>query len=206
MTFGIPTGPVGHLSLAFALAFILKLDMRVTLICAILPDLVDKPLTAVMNITEGRYIAHTLLFVTAVSLAFFAWKRAYGLAAFVGGVSHLLLDLGGPLPLFYPFASYEFTRGRVDLGGHFWDYLVSGGLSMDLVLAAVLGLAVILYYALSNRWQRLDGRGGIKPPELQFALLMPFKRWGRALYRSVLKLALLPIVGLGAISARVNEK
>jgi hypothetical protein len=157
----MPTGPLGHLSVGFTLAFVLRLNLAVTVAAAVLPDLVDKPLTAVLHISEGRFIGHTLLFVFVVSLVFYAWKRAYGLAAFLGGISHLLLDVGGPLPLFYPFASYEFTTGSVDLGGYFRTYLVSGGFVKELIFAALLGLCVLAGYLLLKRRRRTGEEGGI---------------------------------------------
>ena len=107
MNLSIPTGPVGHVGIALAVAYLLRLNLAVTLLCAILPDLVDKPLTALLWISEGRYIAHTLLFVFLVSIAFFLWKRAYGLAALVGGISHLLLDSGSSPSWFWLAASYR---------------------------------------------------------------------------------------------------
>lgn len=105
------TGPIVHVCIPLAIAYVFRLNIAVTVFCALLPDLIDKPLSAQLGIIGGRYIAHTLLFVAATAFAFSIWKRSYGLSAIVGGVSHLLLDWTGPLPLLYPFLHYDFQRG-----------------------------------------------------------------------------------------------
>jgi F0F1-type ATP synthase assembly protein I len=121
VSLSVPTGLVAHVGVALILAYLLNLHLVVTVVCALLPDLVDKPLTAALNIMEGRYIAHTLLFVVGVALAFSLWKRRYGLAALVGGLSHLLLDLGPNNPIFFPFVRYDYHTGQT----HYWNYLAN---------------------------------------------------------------------------------
>ncbi len=76
----LPTGPVGHIGISLALALVLRLNPVVTVFCALLPDIVDKPLAA-MDIGGGRYVAHSLLFVGLVSAAFALWKWKFGLAS-----------------------------------------------------------------------------------------------------------------------------
>ena len=118
MTLAIPTGPLAHVGIVLPVAYVLRLNLGVTALCALLPDMVDKPLWA-LGVGAPRYIAHTLLFVVAVSFAFFLWRRAFGLAALLGGTTHLLLDLNSQVPWFYPFASYDFPEPEFDPSSFF---------------------------------------------------------------------------------------
>ena len=113
--------PVGHVGIALPVAYALRLNLAVVFLCALLPDLVDKPLWA-LGIGAPRYVAHTLLFVLVVTAAFFLWKKPYGLAALLGGVSHLVLDWldgGSPVPWFYPLTSYDFPHREFDPSSFF---------------------------------------------------------------------------------------
>jgi len=92
-----------------AAALLLKPPVTVTVLCFLLPDLVDKPLWA-LGVGCGRYVAHTLLFVFLVSLAFALKKRAYGVFALFGGMLHLLTDIGWFIPWLYPFVRYDFPQ------------------------------------------------------------------------------------------------
>ena len=134
----------------------LKLNLPVVVLCALLPDIVDKPLSA-LGIGGGRYIAHTLLFVFVVAIAFSLWKRVYGLSALLGGVSHLLLDLGGFVLWFYPFASYDFPSQEFDPSGFFpnlFDYLQEiftlSAVGKELIWVAAIWVATFLCLRLHS--------------------------------------------------------
>ena len=148
MSLSIPTGVVAHVSVALIAAYLLNLNLVVTVVCALLPDLVDKPLTAALSIAEGRYIAHTLLFVLGVALAFSLWKRRYGLAALVGGLSHLLLDLGPSNPILYPFVRYDYHTGRTDYWNYLRNYLTWDGLGVEVMFVVFAALAAFLFKRL----------------------------------------------------------
>jgi F0F1-type ATP synthase assembly protein I len=152
MMSNIPTGAVAHLGLALVLSYLLKLQPIVTVFCAILPDLIDKPLTVALNTSiEGRYIAHTLLFVAVVALAFYLWKRRYGLAALVGGLSHLLLDIAPNNTLFYPFVKHEFQRGQADFWSYLRHYFTWEVLGTEVAFVVLAALAAFLLLKLYNR-------------------------------------------------------
>lgn len=134
-----------------AVAPLLKPPVTVTVFCYLLPDLVDKPLW-VLGIGCGRYIAHTLLFVFLVSLAFSLKKRVYGLFALSGGMLHLLLDLGWFVPWFYPFVRYDFPQ--LEFADSFrWSRHAVGGV---FELSAVV-LAIFLVLWLSS-WYKKRGK------------------------------------------------
>lgn len=157
MHFFIPTGPIGHIGISLAAAYLLRLNMAVTVFCGILPDLLDKPLTALLGLTQGRYVGHTLLFIFLIVVAFFIWKRKYGVAALVGGISHLLLDLGGFVPWFYPFVSYQFEHGRVDFATYFRQYFTLSNIGIELIIVALTGLILFLARRLYLR-NKEEGR------------------------------------------------
>ena len=121
----------------------------------LLPDLIDKPLWILGVISDGRYIGHTLLVAFLVALVFSLKKRVYGLFAICGWISHLLLDIRGFVPWFYPFKSYDFPS--VDLP---WDHhlvrrslhAARAGLLCSIVVSAVVSL--ILSFASWVRGRR----------------------------------------------------
>jgi len=153
----IPTGLIGHIGISLAAAYLLRLNLAVAVFCGILPDLVDKPLTALLGLTQGRYIGHTLLFIFLIAAAFFIWKKKYGVAALVGGVSHLLLDLEGFVPWFYPFVRYQFEHGRVDYVTYFRQYFTLSHIGIELMIVALTGLILFLARQL-YLWNKEEGR------------------------------------------------
>lgn len=102
---------LGRVHIPLFVANLLKPELIVTGFCFLLPDLVDKSLWA-LGVGNGRYVAHTLLFVFLVAFAFSLKKRVYGLMTLCAGIVHLLLDLPnrGFVPWFYPFVTYDFPR------------------------------------------------------------------------------------------------
>lgn len=119
--------------------------MAVTAFSFLLPDLIDKPLWVLGVISDGRYIGHTLLLAFLVALAFALKKRAYGLFAICGVISHLLLDTSGFMPWFYPFKRYDFPN--VDYHGIVtWYNVAETLLEMAFVVIAV---SVVVFLMLS---------------------------------------------------------
>jgi hypothetical protein len=107
----------------------------------------DKPLWVLGVISDGRYIGHTLLFVCLVASAFTLKKREYGLFALFGGTLHLLSDIWGFMPWFYPFKSYDFPS--VDFHGIVTWYVVAFTL-IELAFAIIVVSAVVSV-SLSSR-------------------------------------------------------
>lgn len=160
----LPTGPVGHFGISLALALVLRLNPVVTVFCALLPDIVDKPMQA-MDIGGGRYVAHTLLFVLLVSAAFALWRWKFGLAALVGGMSHLILDMDALVPWFYPFKDYDFYDERFSITEFIKRYFSSDQLGSELLIVAAVG-AAILPFLLFFRW-RSQQQGQKENPDEQ---------------------------------------
>jgi branched-subunit amino acid transport protein len=142
--------PIGHIGIALPTGYVLTLSLPAVFLGVILPDLIDKPLEA-LGIGGGRYIAHTLMFAFVVAGLFSLWKRKYGLSVLLGMISHLFLDLGGFVPWFYPFESYESPQVKFD-PSHFFSNLFhlvrnNAGLSSmgkDLIWVIVAAAASLL--------------------------------------------------------------
>lgn len=126
----------------------------------LLSDLIDKPLWMLGVISDGRYIGHTLLVAALVALVFSLKKRVYGLFAICGSISHLLLDIRGFVPWFYPFKGYNFPS--VDYHGIITWYAVVFTLLELVVVLAFVSAGVSLILALGS-WVRgrrhPEGRG-----------------------------------------------
>ena len=73
------------------------------------------------------------------------WKKKYGLAAVVGLASHLLLDLNGLVPWFYPFKDYNFYDEKFYIAGYIKHYLAFSQLGYEFIIAAVVGLVAITW-------------------------------------------------------------
>jgi len=147
------SGPVIHVGVCLVLGLLFRLNLAVIVLCGILPDLVDKPLAA-MGIGGGRYIGHTLLFAVVISGAFFLWKKKYGLAAIIGLLSHLLLDLNNFIPWFYPFKDYNFSDSRFDFIEWIHQYLGFSRIGYELIGLVVVGLLAFIGWRLYRRHLR----------------------------------------------------
>jgi hypothetical protein len=130
------------------LAGVLKPELAVTVICFLLPDLLDKPLW-MLGIGMGRFVGHTLLFVFLVAFAFFLRKRTYGLFALVGGMLHLLSDAGTFMPWLYPFVKYDVPQLE------FWGIFKWYWVAVLFVQLAVVILALSLFLWFSSRRKKL---------------------------------------------------
>lgn len=150
-------GPLGHMGVPLPLAHLLKLNLAVTGLCALLPDLVDKPLYLLGVTSCSRYAGHTVLFVLLVAAAFCLRSRLLGLSALFGGILHLLLDSGYFVPWFYPFARYDFPESNVGVSEYLHRLLTFSFWSLELVLVASVCLAAFLLLRLIP-WLRRRGQ------------------------------------------------
>jgi hypothetical protein len=153
MNFNDLSGPVIHVGVSAALAFLFRLNPIVVIFCGILPDMVDKPL-AVLGIGGGRYIGHTLLFAVLVVAVLLLWKRKYGLAALTGLASHFLLDLNALIPWFYPFKKYTFFSNELSISEWLKGYLTFSRFGIELIAVALLTIVILLGWWLYRRHTR----------------------------------------------------
>ena len=108
------------------------LDIRILMIGALVPDIIDKPLSF-LGFGNGRSITHTLLvFLIVLSVAMYLWrsrKRTWLLAIAIGMFTHLIFDRMWETPhtLFWPFYGWAFMAATHKIGlGQFsvwWNML-----------------------------------------------------------------------------------
>ena len=104
--------PLAHLGFTSLLSS-RNINLKVLLLGALLPDLIDKPLGHILLPgNNGRIIAHTLLFSALLLLIGLAWKSALPLS--LGVSMHQLLDSmylspeSSLWPILGPFPSTDF--------------------------------------------------------------------------------------------------
>ena len=108
--------PLGHLGIPLLVPIFgrrVDLDVRLLMLGALLPDIIDKPLGhLILPENNGRIFAHTLAFAAVVLILGFFWKP--GLSLSLGVSFHhiqdgMFLDHRTSLwPLLGPFESYDF--------------------------------------------------------------------------------------------------
>ncbi len=159
---------LGHLGLTLALVVgarrwvDVRVDYRLLLVGALLPDLIDKPLSLIFGI-GGRNFAHTLVFALALTALFLLlrprsssksgagmWTVAV-LALAIGTWTHLLFDRMWALPeiLLWPFLGLAFPLDPFDLFS-----LLEGYRDPFVLVGDVLGAVALLYIAWRHRLHR----------------------------------------------------
>ena len=100
----------GHLAVSALQHRYLKADLVPVVMAGIFPDVLDKSMCYVLHVApSGRAWGHTLLGLGLSTLVVsLVWGRRFGYSWGMGYIGHLLGDIGGALPWFYPFRSYEF--------------------------------------------------------------------------------------------------
>jgi len=113
----------GHIAASLLVARRSELNPRLLVGAALFPDVVDKTCRYVLGVVpSGRLPTHTLLALALSTGGIYRLGRRRGqakqwaLAWLVGYALHLLLDFAAPVPLLWPFASY-------DLGSYDWTYV-----------------------------------------------------------------------------------
>ncbi len=125
-----------------------KIDYRLVIIGALLPDIIDKPLgLVILSYGNGRIIAHTLLFaLCATAIAFY--KKDMRLYALSGGTwLHLILDSMWlfPVTLLWPFLG-NFQQGDYTI------YTIPSSLNQPYILSGeIIGIALLAYLAIRNK-------------------------------------------------------
>jgi membrane-bound metal-dependent hydrolase YbcI (DUF457 family) len=132
-----------------------KVDLRLLALGAVLPNLIDKPLTLLFPDTfpAGRTVAHTLVVSAAVmTVVLLTTRRGRRRRAFmavaIGMLLHLALDAiwTEPEVLFWPVLGAEF---QPDAGGGGWPSVVASLLTPWNWLLELVGLVylIVLYRA-----------------------------------------------------------
>jgi hypothetical protein len=115
--------PAGHIEYTWGALNLLQrkarlfedADYRVAALAALLPDLIDKPLSLLVftDSKSSQGLAHTLLVHLLISLIIFVWWRK-GFVYALAFNAHLLADRiwRYPRTLFFPFLGWQFEPWR----------------------------------------------------------------------------------------------
>lgn len=80
-----------------------------TSIGSLFPDLIDKTISFIL-IGSGRAFGHTIIFfIIFTTLAYLLWNKE-GIYFGIAMLMHLILDLGGYIPLFWPLDEIKVTN------------------------------------------------------------------------------------------------
>ncbi len=141
---------LGHLGIGLGLAWLLswrssvRIDYRLVLFGAILPDLIDKPLAFLLHL-DGRLWAHTFVFLFGIlALSFVPSGRSLRFVGF-GVATHLLLDQIWNEPNVVLYPAYGWTFPAASFNADVWfqallhDPFVQAG--------EIVGFAVLVGFA-----------------------------------------------------------
>jgi hypothetical protein len=144
-----------HLGLALATGRFMRWTALAYLaLGSILPDLIDKPLSfTVPELSAGRTIAHTLIFVLLLAALDFYSKdlRLYSLCA--GIMIHLSLDFiwKSPVVLFWPLLGGFPLGHHQEVADYIWVLLLNGSKNPSVALPELLGLLYLMFFAFHSR-------------------------------------------------------
>jgi len=152
---------LGHLGIGLGLAWLLawkspvRVDYRLVLLGAILPDLIDKPLGIALGL-ETRIWAHTFLFLfTVLALSLVPAARNARFVGF-GVATHLLLDEMWTQSETFLYPAYFWIFPPAPFSAGFWfdtllrDPFVQAG--------EIIGATILVAFALTHRirsWKAL---------------------------------------------------
>ena len=144
---------LGHLGLGLGIAWLATyrrpgtVDYRLVLLGALLPDLIDKPLGALLDL-DARLWAHTLFFVGVVLAASAVPRARLLFSVGIGILTHLLLDRiwEQPSVVLWPALGWSFPPGGPDLEG-FLEVLLR---DPYVQAGEVAGLIVLVLFARAH--------------------------------------------------------
>jgi membrane-bound metal-dependent hydrolase YbcI (DUF457 family) len=140
------------------------------LVGSLLPDIIDKPLGRIIfaeAIGSGRIFAHTLLFVTLLSLAgYYLYRQGQPNLLIIATASfcHLLEDdmWNSPEVLFWPILGWGFPRDAIS--GSFVEYLMlifSRSFTVaftEVFISEMIGLLIIILLTGKYIQSKIKGR------------------------------------------------
>ncbi len=162
---------LGELGIGFGFAWLVSyrnraaVDFRLVLIGSILPDLIDKPLGAILHL-EARLWAHSLVFLAGILLLSLvpAWKGLRWIG--FGDAVHLLVDLiwQQPMVVLWPFLGLAFPPETTPqtVGNYLQILLTDPYVQFGEIVGSIILLSAAWYYGMFS-WSRLrsflkDGR------------------------------------------------
>jgi membrane-bound metal-dependent hydrolase YbcI (DUF457 family) len=158
-----------HLGITSAVIFFTlgrrRIDYRVVLLGAILPDLIDKPIGRIFfeeQFQNARLFGHTLLVWLVVLLAILLGLRGEAarrwLVLPIAAMLHLVLDgmWDQPTTLFWPLFGTEFPKMPA---ANYWLEVLTRPFQQPLVgLGELVGLILLVYLGLAYQLHKAEPR------------------------------------------------
>ena len=141
---------------AWLASFSERIDIRILLVGALLPDIIDKPVGMFFlrdTLSAGRIYSHTLLFLVILTLAgYFLYRYRRGVWLLVlafGTLIHQILDQIwlAPRTVFWPFMGFDFDKIEITDWFSLWfqDFFAHP----DIYLGEFIGLGILLWYGIT---------------------------------------------------------
>ena len=146
---------LGELGIGLGLAWLVSrrnrsaVDFRLVLLGSILPDLIDKPLGAVLHL-DARLWAHSLMFLAGILLlSLLPALRGLRWVGF-GDAVHLLVDLiwQQPQVMLWPFLGLAFPPGEQSFGGYLQVLLTDPYVQFGEIVGGAILIATAWHYRL----------------------------------------------------------
>jgi inner membrane protein len=146
---------LGELGIGFGLAWLVAyrnrgaVDFRLVLLGSILPDLIDKPIGAILHL-DARLWAHSLVFLAAIlAVSVLPSLRNLRWVGF-GDAVHLLVDLiwQQPQVMLWPFLGLAFPPGEQSFGGYLQILLTDPYVQFGEIVGSILLIAAVWHYRL----------------------------------------------------------
>lgn len=132
-----------------------KMHRFALIIGALIPDIIDKPLSF-FQIGNGRFLGHApFLYLIAFGLILFTFQKKYIVYSLFFGIAfHLILDIPN-IPILWPFISYDFQPHDAYIS----NWLISLLTDPLIVSTEIIGLFIIILIGMKNHvffhWENL---------------------------------------------------
>jgi membrane-bound metal-dependent hydrolase YbcI (DUF457 family) len=130
------------------------IDIRLLLIGALLPDIIDKPLGQLFfreSLSSGRIFSHTLLFLVVITLAgLYLYRRRTKLWLLVlafGTLIHIILDQMWQTPQTLLWPLLGFTFPKEDITGWLPDTFNALITDPAIYIPELIGAVIIIWFA-----------------------------------------------------------
>jgi len=128
-----------------------KVDFRIVVVLAMLPDIIDKPLGHFIlgeSLNNGRTYSHTLVFLLLVAIVcIIVFKKLFWVYV-LPVVGHQTLDMmwDNPKAMFWPIYGFGFKQMDMDVWSHWWEELAQNEYVLIGEMAGLLILVTVFVF------------------------------------------------------------
>lgn len=159
---------IGHIGLTIGLMIIgliifnktnliSKIDFRLVVLFAILPDIIDKTIGHIVfygQLNNGRLFSHTLVFLIIFILIFSLVIRSRWWVYSFPIITHQVFDhlWTDPETWFWPYYGWGFNAFDIDIWAHWFEALVSDPyIYISEILGIIVLVIIIMNFKLYNK-------------------------------------------------------